>query len=427
MILRSRRHLSKTKEVIVDGLILGGVGKSVFSGGVGESAILGGAESITSSGVEESQAHTPVPDRPVISNVNEESAIARRFEQILEEQLQNSTSSSLRNAVKDINTMYNTDNIEKAKLYIKSEPILQTNKHARDIYKSQPWTGRESIADSNLRMIVDSKPPPMKVKRGAAKLESAREATLDYKLNNDNFRELYKERLLGPSMLLSPSSIDLVNTIASSKINASINKQTGQFDSPLMSEIRGKPLDRDHLKNSTDNTYFMNQILSKQNVLPPWVENQKTLDGEIGRLRYDIDEVWFKWILTKSEVSDLLSPSKTKESLVELCNRVQQFKGSIDLLAIHDVDYLRQRINSVNSQIRSYNLQSPSSNLHKFKMDTDTEILKSFTRTLETYPKKIVDWHDRNNFTPILIPWGGNAPTKFEKLNLWEAIKAIFK
>lgn len=95
-------------------------------------------------------------------------------------------------------------------------------------------------------MIIDSKPKekpiPINIKRkkpsNNEKLAIARDISLDYKINkkdnqddDDGFREMYKERLLGPSMLMNNNlhSIDFVENLASNKINSVINQKLGNL------------------------------------------------------------------------------------------------------------------------------------------------------------------------------------------------------
>ncbi|KAK6466060.1 hypothetical protein DFJ63DRAFT_311138 [Scheffersomyces coipomensis] len=436
-------------------------------------------------------------------------AIVQRFQQILDEQLSSSssfTSTTSNKSIMDsdphLKQLYNkykqedqnSDQIIRAKAYIKSEPLLKSNKHARDIFESQPWKGKESDFDASLRMIIDSKPkakstpskqgrsrgsptiitPPVSFRE---KVLNAKESSFDYKLkkeqlkdnksqeSEDNFREMYKERLLGPTMLINtnnPSTtIDLVNSLASNKINAAINQSTGQFDSPDMIHVRGKPLDIQHLKNCTDSNYFMNQVLNNQQVLPPWIESQQSLNGMIQSFRKDVDELWFKWLVHRSSLTPTI---ENQTSTVEIVlNSFQyklsngQFQYNKDLLLTSDYNYLQEKIKLINTNIRNYNLQSPSSSLHKFKLLLDTEIKQSFKNNLHTFPQNFTIWFEKHklaksnqkvtssssggmlnlfgnddttygtsssaNLTPLYI----TRPGVDNKLHLWKAIKDIFK
>lgn len=404
------------------------------------------------------------PPKPQDSQVNDEvtqkySAMADRFQQILDNKLANS-SPSLINTDPTLNKLFNKY-LEKvdpeAKSYLKSEPLLQTNRHAKLIYETQPWKGKESNADANLRMIIDSTP---KIKKLPKKnLADIKESALDYQLNDksppkDNFRELYRERLLGPSMLMSSSpSTDLIGSVASAKINAHIDQTTGTFNTPEMTGVRGKPLSKEHLQNCTDSNYFMNHILNSQEVLPPWVESQLTLSGQISQFKKDLDDIWFKWIINKSPLSTTIHMKNS--TVVDILQKFEsKFTSSyIYTLPSSDLSYLDERITAINNSIRSYNLQSPASHLHKFKLVPQKEINQSYLRTIQLFSSKFVDWFEKNkgkkSSTQVLVNdrsnggllnlWGGgvggsaNEATievpvrKLDtKLHLWKAVKDIF-
>ncbi|KAK6203301.1 uncharacterized protein RJT21DRAFT_26054 [Scheffersomyces amazonensis] len=426
---------------------------------------------------------------------NNNSALVERFTQILEQKIASDSftnNKSMMDSDPKLKELYqkysyekDTPSISIAKSYIKSEPLLKLNKHARDIYESVPWKGTENTHDANLRMIVDSKPrakslpqkgnqnrimtPPVSFKD---KVINAKESSMDYKLKkeqekngipeSDNFRELYKERLLGPSMLIntnSPSTtIDLVNNLASNKINAAINQATGQFDSPEMIHVRGKPLDIQHLKNCTDSNYFMNQVLNKQEVLPPWIESQQTINNSIKQFREQIDELWFKWIINKSPIASTIDRSINLETIINAFNfKLPELIFNRTNLTSSDLNFLNEKLRLINVSIRNYNLQSPSSHLHKFKLIESQELKDSYKRSLKKFPENIQIWFDRNKgpqsitmikkksssigllnlfgedstygtsssliSTPLLV----NKSNVDNKLHIWKAIKDIFK
>ncbi|ABN66371.2 predicted protein, partial [Scheffersomyces stipitis CBS 6054] len=382
------------------------------------------------------------------------SALAERFTQILEEKMASGgMDSSLVNSDPTLSRIFQNydkgtgapndsdQRIKEAMSYIKSEPLLTHNKHAKDISTAVPWKGTESNEDANLRMIVDSKPKAIRV--GSAhinsnkiftppptlkqKVEGAKSSSLEYLLNKekqgnepdeeeDNFRDLYKERLLGPSMLINSASpsIDLVGSMASNRINASINQQTGLFDSPEMKHVRGKPLNSEHLKNCTDSNYFMNQVLNINDVLPPWIDSQQSINSNCIRLRAELDQI---------------------------------------CLRSSDMEYLEERMKLLNSTIRTYNLQCPSSNLHKFKLVPVNEIRASYDRVVDKFPTLVAAWYDQNRTKKNVQSFerntggflnlfgeetsqgtGSNSgtdstitETQDGKLHIWKAIKDVFK
>lgn len=355
------------------------------------------------------------------------SALAQRISDILDNKIANSTASQIKSdptLAEHLESLKQLD-IEKSKEYHQkhqislkrtdpqNERLLAANKHARDTANAQPWTGTESVYDSNLRMLVDSKPGPIKVSTGK-RILSARESSLDYKLgigigmpktdntNNtdsnginsatknvsstlsdseENFREMYKERLLGPSMLINSnpqSAFGMIGSIADSRIAELINKSTGRFDDHSMSLVRGKPLSKDYLQNCTDLNFFMNKIMQNQEVLPPWVESKKTLDMEISRFRKDFE------------------------------------KSSLDPSL---VTFFKTKLENLNKQIRNYNLLAPSASLHMFKLLWDTE-LKSRNQALKNRPKS-EPAPPLEKTTDIMPDRSGDS--------IWNSLRGIFK
>lgn len=373
------------------------------------------------------------------------SAIVDRMKQILEEKISSQSATTIETmkrsdeSLNQILSKYDTlstslPNTKQAASYIKSEPILAHNKHAKDIYNSIPWSGTESVYDSNLRMIVDSKPKPINDPASLAykkrnptnneKLAMARDISLDYKVNkpqkgkdkdgynnddDDGFREMYRERLLGPSMLInhSSTSVDFVEMLASNKINAKIDQTTGKFETDDMQNVRGKPLEKQHLVNCTDSNYFMNQVLNKQEVLPPWIESQQNLNRNIAQFRRNLIEMWSK-------------SKKLHES---------------------DLKYIETKINLLNQEIRNYNLQCPSVSGHKFKLNKEKEIENAIKKALEN-PIKPKPIEVKNNTGFLDIFGGGSGGSRHTsagsrqnihidrnidpKLNVWQAIKDVF-
>ncbi|CCG24461.1 hypothetical protein CORT_0F02360 [Candida orthopsilosis Co 90-125] len=405
------------------------------------------------------------------------SAMVERMKQILEDKITHSSSktSQLRQMNPQINSILteydygNKDqhNFQHAQSYIKSEPLLSHNKHARDIYNTKPWSGTESTYDANLRMILDSTPKPIndpmatfqpKRKMSAGdKLAMARDGSLDYKINRNpedkekaKFREIYKERLLGPSMLLTnASSVDFVNSLAGNRINAAIDQQTGKFDSPEMSSVRGKPLTQEHLKNCTDTNYFMNQILNKQEVLPPWIENQQSLSKSIAQFRADLDQSWFKWVVNESIMRGYIERATTVDQILDDYEKnIRKITYEDNSLSDTDLAYIQAKIDLLNSEVRHYNLQCPGVSGHKLKLDKEKEINESYWRTLEKFPTLIEKWFKvhKEGKKSRLVDNPGGGPSKYFKafklkgspdihenrnvdtsLNLWQAVKDVFK
>lgn len=349
-------------------------------------------------------------------------AIAERFAQILDEKIASLTVTSLLESdprLKEMVEKFSSDEhsfknqYQKHLGYAKSEALLRWNKHARelaDTVTQKPWNGSESVPDITLRMIVDLKPPPIPLKspnkRKLAPHERvgrARDASLDYKLGkysavpqdneDDNFRELYKERLLGPSMFLNTNlplvQVGLSGIIADAKVNESIDRKTGQFLDVGMQKVRGKPLDAGHLRNCSDSNYFMNQILNSQEVLPPWIESQQSIDGQIQAFRKQLDEDWFRTL-----VSHIRPNYLSKDELEEKVMEVEKHPSWYYDLNFRNskIGYVIEKVKLLNNSIRDYNLQSPSSAIHKIKLYPTNELEKLFERSVCNLRKNIHKW-----------------------------------
>lgn len=410
------------------------------------------------------------------------SALVQRFTQILESKLSETSPSFINKdpKLKEIYSKYSVDSDKQFKMafqkelsHLKSESILNRNRHAKDIadtVANKPWDGTESVHDVNLRMLLDLKPPPVKYQKTIItppmsikdRIENAKESSLDYKIGNtkkedDNFRELYKEKLLGPSMFLNSSSphtlLGMATTLADAKINASINHDTGHFnDTGDMSSVRGKPLDREHLRNCTDTNYFMNHILNKQEVLPPWIDSQQSIDRQIIDFRKTIDNEWFKFLFYN------LKPASISRDAV--LSRIDKISGNPSnyydsLFYSRQLPYVIEKTKALNSLIRDYNLQSPSSSIHKFKLRPEIELRKLYDRTVSTLRDQALAWYENEEaakqrqsnpknyksesmfglFDSNGGSGGGSSNSNAngvrqrvpEKLHLWKSIKEMFK
>lgn len=411
---------------------------------------------------------------------DENSALVQRFTQILENQVDSSGSSSLVDRNEDLKKVYDTAHSEggKQRAYnldyqkelglLRSERLLLGMKGVNstaDVAGRQPWDGNETLLEISRRMLEDSTPKLKVPKRKTplspphVRVADAREASIDYKMGkpqDDGFREMYKERLLGPAMLLEPSlqmPLNFIGMVADAKINSNIDHSTGQFrDREDMSKVRGKPLDREHLANCTDTNYYMTQILNRQDVLPPWIESQQSIDREINSFRRYLDGEWFKWLLNRinddasTRDAFLAAATKVKSSLEssydqEFCNKQSR--------------YVNEKVKLLNSQVRDYNLQSPSNAVHKLKLVPEVEFKNLFRRVLSNFEESVLSWYDkeeearntsvatsymRGNSSFIGLfdggPGGGGNrgerepvfyEKKPEKIHFWKSLKSLFQ
>lgn len=372
-------------------------------------------------------------------------ALTARFTQLLQDQIESNP-----NLINKLNEESKYSQKYSPQLtYLKLEPLLKFNKHGKDLASSRPWTGQETNSDANLRMLVDSLPKPKKIQHQGKRLLNAKETSLDYKVNkdapyepngitnefqkqvnsvsgttnhNDQMRELYKEKLLGPSVLINSASpsvtLGLANSLADHKINSSIDPKTGRFyNDTNMEKVRGKPLSKDHLANSNDTLYFVTRLFNDQEVLPPWIENQKLLQHDLQGFRNNLTQMFVKFCKD---------------------NDYQKFTKPQLLLKFKEryISYANEKVKAINHSIRDYNLQAPSSNLHKSKLLVDEEFKSCVDRNYYQLPELIKQFGEKRKLIPIANTKQGFASLfdkskvvsqrPVEKVNVWSSFKQMF-
>ncbi|MCJ1432922.1 hypothetical protein MMC27_002280 [Xylographa pallens] len=181
-------------------------------------------------------------------------------------------------------------------------------KGTRDIAAAQPWTGSEKLEDAALRMLNDAHkplrrtgPPRILAPRGTPanvdlrmrkaieksrgeRLANARDKTSIYSLSQDasmtekereQLRKQLKEQFT-PGTRPMPTSIRGLAALANERIEDAIAR--GQFKN--IPRGKGTNIERDYTASSPflDTTeYFMNKIIQKQEIVPPWIEKQQEL------------------------------------------------------------------------------------------------------------------------------------------------------
>lgn len=363
-------------------------------------------------------------------------ALAERFQQILDEQVSHLGTSVIDRdpTLKRIYEKYHSaggneaqkNEDEEAKFrqkyqkeigYMQSEKLLRSrhDKDLADTIINPPWTGTERPSDTALRMLMDSVPkaktispkktiltPPLPA---SDRIKNAKDSSLDYKVTkntsnvdkDDNFREMYKERLMGPSMFVDATSsratLGLIGTMADARINAAIDQKTGKFETGDMASVRGKPLDRERLANSTDTNFFINEILNKQDCLPPWIESQQGAERDVQAFRLDLQRKWFNMIIArlskdfrlKDEVLAFLEGKETLGNDLSMDNLMPGFNTTHSR-------YVTAKVADLNQAIRSYNLQCPSSSLHKWKLVEKNELRKLYYHVVENIRPLVEQW-----------------------------------
>ncbi|KAL5339065.1 hypothetical protein BJX70DRAFT_177565 [Aspergillus crustosus] len=190
-------------------------------------------------------------------------------------------------------------------------------KGTRDIASATPWTGNESMHDATLRMLDSSKkrlrtpskipqPGPIdtrlmpKAPRSAGlRIAEVKERTATYTLSQaegvsekekEAMRREMRERFT-PGARPMPATLQGLALLANERIEDAIAR--GQFD--RITRGKGVGTETDHNANSPfiDTTeYFMNKIIQKQEIVPPWIEKQQELSREIDRFRSRLRVEW---------------------------------------------------------------------------------------------------------------------------------------
>ncbi|KAI4220987.1 MAG: hypothetical protein L6R36_007215 [Xanthoria steineri] len=191
----------------------------------------------------------------------------------------------------------------------------------REQAAAQPWTGTEAIEDAALRMLNDAHKPlrvpskipqprgspvtvDMRMKKAIQKsrgerLANARDRTSIYALSQDpslsekekeETRKVLKERFTAGGRPM-PTSIQGLAALANERIEDAIAR--GQFKN--IPRGKGKNIERDYTASSPflDTTeYFMNKIIQKQEIVPPWIEKQQELVKEAQNFRSRLRNDW---------------------------------------------------------------------------------------------------------------------------------------
>ena len=147
-------------------------------------------------------------------------------------------------------------------------------------------------------VTVDMRMKKAVQKSHGERLANARDRTSVYALSQDSslsenerekMRKILKERFTAGARPM-PGTVQGLTTLANERIEDAIAR--GQFKN--IARGKGLNVERDHNANSPflDTTeYFMNKIIQKQEIVPPWIEKQQELikaaNGFRARLRAD--------------------------------------------------------------------------------------------------------------------------------------------
>ncbi|KAB8232189.1 DnaJ family domain-containing protein [Aspergillus alliaceus] len=301
----------------------------------------------------------------------------------------------------------------------------------QDIASAKPWSGAENLHDVTLRMLDSSKKPmrvPYKIpqpnpvdmritpkpqKSPGLRLAEAKERTSTYTLSqtpgiSDEEREAMRREMrerFTPGGRPMPATIQGLASLANERIEDAMSR--GQFD--RIKRGKGINTQTDHNASSAfiDTTeYFMNKMIQKQELVPPWIEKQQELVRELDRFRQRLRTEWRRHAarLIASEGGSLeaqmrraqayaaaearlAEKAKIARSFQELCNaEPSAIKSKNDetpvstppesqpqentplsyVSPLRDPQYLSTErsfhelaVKSLNTLTRSYNLQAP--------------------------------------------------------------------
>ena len=205
---------------------------------------------------------------------------------------------------------------EHARAFAEASMPAGAGRGTRDIASAQPWSGEETLTDTSLRMLTDAYKPmrvsgvkisanpidlrlkSRSVDRGT-RLASAKDKTSIYALSQDNTmsageREAMRRQLqerFHPGARSLPATVQGLQSVASQRIEDAIAR--GLFKN--IPRGKGVNVERDHNADSPfiDTTeYFMNKIVKKQDLTPPWIEKQAEIHGFAARFRGRLRADW---------------------------------------------------------------------------------------------------------------------------------------
>ncbi|KAL2797148.1 hypothetical protein BJX66DRAFT_323561 [Aspergillus keveii] len=289
----------------------------------------------------------------------------------------------------------------------------------RDIAGAAPWTGEESTHDSTLRMLdsskkrlrtpykipqpgpIDTRLTPKTPRHPGLRIADAKERTATYTLSqshgvSEDEREAMRREMrdrFSPGARPMPATLQGLASLANERIEDAIAR--GQFD--RIKRGKGVGTEVDHNANSAfiDTTeYFMNKIIQKQEIVPPWIEKQQELAREVDRFRQRLRVEWRRHAarIIASQGGSLETQMRRAEAYaaaeVRYAERAKIAKAFADgdtipsptdtptpsendtsiphLSPLRDTQYIANErsflelsVKTINSLARSYNLQAP--------------------------------------------------------------------
>ncbi|KAK5326047.1 hypothetical protein LTR70_002312 [Exophiala xenobiotica] len=257
----------------------------------------------------------------------EQGAMSRRLSEMAEETMDTGSTSD-RNMMSDAGFSDDLkkqleERIAQTTFHLENQQILSqatmpssAGRGTRDQAAAPVWSGNESVGDAALRMLDDShrrlrmparKPalsagaalPRRKQKISVAdRLANARDKTSIYAAQQDGLNEEERERFrkelkdkFQPGARPMPTSLQGLTSLANERIEDAIAR--GQFKN--INRGKGVNIQRDYTASSPflDTTeYFMNKIIQKQEIVPPWIEKQQELMKSVHIFRQRLRSDW---------------------------------------------------------------------------------------------------------------------------------------
>ncbi|QLG71050.1 hypothetical protein HG535_0B00880 [Zygotorulaspora mrakii] len=264
------------------------------------------------------------------------------------------------------------------------------NRQAKDIALSRAWKGQEHLEDATLRMLVDStgksksgvsiygknlafidpnearkdSQPLTASRKLKKKLEDAQDNLQKYRLDKEkeiDEREQSEFRALYTEKFTPIGSFEKIRSIADQRVEESRRK--GGFDS--LEELRGKPLALPRLNQHIDRTeYYLNNMLARQKIVPPWIEAQSRVNRETNELRREMLRNFESELVTFLEEYKAITPG---HDFNKTCYFLKGKFGSVETFIMEKhtawklsyMPILSMKITTLNNSLRAYNLQAP--------------------------------------------------------------------
>lgn len=208
--------------------------------------------------------------------------------------------------------------------FAEAELPSTASRHTHDIATAEAWSGTESIHDTSLRMLSDAHKPikvqgagrpgsivplPHTVDTGrrrnadqGVRLANARDRSglyaslkdsdIDEQERQRRFQEM-KDRFSPHARAVVPGTIQGLTALANERIENAIAR--GQFKNL---PNRGKEVERDYNASSpfiNTTEYFLNKMIQRQDIVPPWIEAQQELVATASKFRSRLRAEWKRY------------------------------------------------------------------------------------------------------------------------------------